>query len=117
MGTSVLQLTVTDRDATHNGPPFTFSIVGGNEDSAFQVNLQGELLAAALLSRQTKDHYLLQIQVSLSHRAWRTGRPLLQWLSKPTFHLTLFFHHSFLQLSPFLSFLLLIFHCILRELF
>lgn len=69
VGTSVLQLTVTDRDATHNGPPFTFSIVAGNEDSAFQVNPQGELLAAAALSRQAKDHYLLQIQVSLGHHA------------------------------------------------
>ncbi|XP_041951959.1 protocadherin Fat 1a isoform X7 [Alosa sapidissima] len=71
VGTSVLQLTVTDRDATHNGPPFTFSIVGGNEDNAFQINPQGELLAAAPLSRQAKDQYLLQIQVSDS------GRPQL----------------------------------------
>uniref|UniRef100_A0A8C9XKL9 FAT atypical cadherin 1a n=1 Tax=Sander lucioperca TaxID=283035 RepID=A0A8C9XKL9_SANLU len=31
-GTSVLQLIVTDRDASHNGPPFTFAIVDGNEE-------------------------------------------------------------------------------------
>uniref|UniRef100_A0A672IB29 FAT atypical cadherin 1a n=1 Tax=Salarias fasciatus TaxID=181472 RepID=A0A672IB29_SALFA len=38
-GTSVLQLTVTDRDASHNGPPFTFAIVDGNEGDAFRINL------------------------------------------------------------------------------
>lgn len=71
VGTSVLQFTVTDRDATHNGPPFTFSIVSGNEDSAFQINPQGELVAAISLRRQAKDQYLLQIQVSLHYQAQR----------------------------------------------
>uniref|UniRef100_A0A8C3A627 FAT atypical cadherin 1a n=1 Tax=Cyclopterus lumpus TaxID=8103 RepID=A0A8C3A627_CYCLU len=37
-GTSVLQLAVTDRDASHNGPPFTFAIVDGNEGDAFHIN-------------------------------------------------------------------------------
>ncbi|XP_063075464.1 protocadherin Fat 1a isoform X1 [Engraulis encrasicolus] len=71
VGTSVLQVTVTDHDATHNGPPFAFSIVSGNDDSAFQINPQGELLTASALSRQARDSYVLQIQVSDS------GRPQL----------------------------------------
>uniref|UniRef100_A0A8D3DX25 FAT atypical cadherin 1a n=1 Tax=Scophthalmus maximus TaxID=52904 RepID=A0A8D3DX25_SCOMX len=63
-GTSVLQLTVTDRDASHNGPPFTFAIVDGNEGDAFHIDQQGALVAAGALSRKSKEHYLLQAQVS-----------------------------------------------------
>ncbi|XP_036407043.1 protocadherin Fat 1-like isoform X2 [Megalops cyprinoides] len=63
-GTSVLQLGVTDRDASHNGPPFSFSIIGGNEDNAFQINQQGTVLTSARLDHKTKEHYLLQAQVA-----------------------------------------------------
>uniref|UniRef100_A0A667WIL8 FAT atypical cadherin 1a n=1 Tax=Myripristis murdjan TaxID=586833 RepID=A0A667WIL8_9TELE len=63
-GTSVLQLTVTDRDATHNGPPFSFAIVDGNDGDAFQINQQGALVAVGLLNKKSKEHYLLQAQVS-----------------------------------------------------
>lgn len=70
-GTSVLQLTVTDRDASHNGPPFTFAIVDGNEGDAFRINQQGALVAAAALDRKSREHYLLQAQVSDS------GKPQL----------------------------------------
>ncbi|XP_064191064.1 protocadherin Fat 1a isoform X3 [Anguilla rostrata] len=70
-GTSVLQLTVTDRDASHNGPPFSFTIVSGNEGGAFQMTQQGALLTATPLLRALKDHYLLQVQVADS------GKPQL----------------------------------------
>ncbi|XP_056135970.1 protocadherin Fat 1a [Lampris incognitus] len=70
-GTSILRLTVTDRDATHNGPPFTFAIVDGNEGDAFQINQQGALLAVGALNRRSQEHYLLQAQVSDS------GKPQL----------------------------------------
>ncbi|KAM9769203.1 protocadherin Fat 1a isoform 1-T2 [Menidia menidia] len=70
-GTSVLQLTVSDRDASHNGPPFTFTIVDGNEDAAFHINQQGALATTGVLSRKNKEHYLLQTQVSDS------GKPQL----------------------------------------
>uniref|UniRef100_A0A665T5P9 FAT atypical cadherin 1a n=1 Tax=Echeneis naucrates TaxID=173247 RepID=A0A665T5P9_ECHNA len=63
-GTSVLQLTVTDRDASHNGPPFTFGIVDGNEDNAFHINQQGALVTMGVLNRKSKEHYILQAQVS-----------------------------------------------------
>lgn len=65
-GTSVLQLTVTDRDASHNGPPFTFTIVDGNEGNAFHISQQGALVTVGALNRKSKEHYLLQAQVSHS---------------------------------------------------
>uniref|UniRef100_A0A673FGG0 FAT atypical cadherin 1a n=1 Tax=Sinocyclocheilus rhinocerous TaxID=307959 RepID=A0A673FGG0_9TELE len=68
VGTSVLQMTVSDRDASHNGPPFTFSIISGNEGDAFQITSQGVLVSAATLSRQTQEFYLLQAQVTDSGR-------------------------------------------------
>ncbi|XP_062333238.1 protocadherin Fat 1a isoform X1 [Osmerus eperlanus] len=70
-GTSVLQLTVTDRDATHNGPPFTFALVGGNEGEAFALSQQGELQAMGEMNRRAREHYLLEAQVSDS------GKPQL----------------------------------------
>ena len=63
MGFSVLQLVVTDRDSSHNGPPFFFSIVSGNEEGAFEVNQQGALLTVAAINRKVKDHYLLHVKV------------------------------------------------------
>ncbi|TRY88066.1 hypothetical protein DNTS_000045, partial [Danionella cerebrum] len=62
-GTSVLQLSVSDRDASHNGPPFTFSIISGNEGDVFGITPQGALVTAATLKRQTQEFYLLQAQV------------------------------------------------------
>uniref|UniRef100_A0A8C7P4Z4 FAT atypical cadherin 1a n=1 Tax=Oncorhynchus mykiss TaxID=8022 RepID=A0A8C7P4Z4_ONCMY len=64
MGTSVFQLMVTDRDATHNGPPFAFAIVDGNEGGVFEVNQQGVLLVVEELKRKTKENYLLHVQVA-----------------------------------------------------
>ncbi|XP_015819377.1 protocadherin Fat 1a isoform X4 [Nothobranchius furzeri] len=61
--TSVLQLTVSDRDASHNGPPFTFTIVDGNGDDAFHINQHGALLTVGVLNRKHKELYLLQAQV------------------------------------------------------
>ncbi|XP_041711685.2 protocadherin Fat 1a isoform X3 [Coregonus clupeaformis] len=71
MGTSVVQLIVTDRDATHNGPPFAFTIVDGNEGGVFEVNQQGALLVVEELKRKTKENYLLNVQVADS------GKPQL----------------------------------------
>ncbi|XP_047672539.1 protocadherin Fat 1a isoform X2 [Tachysurus fulvidraco] len=68
VGTSVLQLSVSDRDASHNGPPFSFSIVSGNEDHTYDITSQGALVSIGTLSRQNKDNYVLEIQVSDSGR-------------------------------------------------
>uniref|UniRef100_A0A6Q2YSL2 FAT atypical cadherin 1a n=1 Tax=Esox lucius TaxID=8010 RepID=A0A6Q2YSL2_ESOLU len=64
MGTSILQLTASDRDATHNGPPFAFSVVDGNEGGVFEVNQQGALLVVGQLKRKPKEHYVLIVQVA-----------------------------------------------------
>uniref|UniRef100_A0A8C0I6M1 FAT atypical cadherin 1 n=1 Tax=Balaenoptera musculus TaxID=9771 RepID=A0A8C0I6M1_BALMU len=75
VGFSVLQLAVTDRDSSHNGPPFFFSIVSGNKGGAFEVNQQGALLTAAAINRKVKDHYLLHIKVA------DNGKPQLSSLT------------------------------------
>ncbi|NXT46316.1 FAT1 protein, partial [Pluvianellus socialis] len=64
IGFSVLQLVVTDKDSSHNGPPFLFTILSGNEENTFQINQQGVLTTTAALNRKVRDHYLLHVQVA-----------------------------------------------------
>ncbi|KAJ7405115.1 Protocadherin Fat 3 [Willisornis vidua] len=64
IGFSVLQLVVTDKDSSHNGPPFLFTILSGNEETSFQINQQGVLTTSATLNRKVRDHYLLHVKVS-----------------------------------------------------
>lgn len=54
---------MTDKDSSHNGPPFLFTLVSGNEDSAFEISQQGVLTTAIQLKRKVKEHYLLHIKV------------------------------------------------------
>uniref|UniRef100_A0A8C7DLN5 FAT atypical cadherin 1 n=1 Tax=Oncorhynchus kisutch TaxID=8019 RepID=A0A8C7DLN5_ONCKI len=68
VGSSVLKLTVTDRDASHNGPPFSFTILGGDEGGSFIIDPQGTLRTTTLLDRTVKDHYILHAQVLDSGR-------------------------------------------------
>ncbi|XP_071255782.1 protocadherin Fat 2-like [Salvelinus alpinus] len=64
IGSSILQLVVTDRDTPHNGPPFTFLIVSGNEDRRFHVDQGGLLSISAPLKKKIKPQHLLKIQVT-----------------------------------------------------
>uniref|UniRef100_A0A2K5NBY5 FAT atypical cadherin 1 n=1 Tax=Cercocebus atys TaxID=9531 RepID=A0A2K5NBY5_CERAT len=75
VGFSVLQLVVTDEDSSHNGPPFVFTIVTGNDEKAFEVNQQGVLLTASAIKRKEKDHFLLQVKVA------DNGKPQLSSLT------------------------------------
>lgn len=59
----MLQLVVTDKDSSHNGPPFLFTILSGNEENTFQINQQGVLTTTAALNRKVRDHYLLHVKV------------------------------------------------------
>ncbi|XP_067842901.1 protocadherin Fat 1a isoform X1 [Heptranchias perlo] len=68
VGSSVLQLQVIDRDSSHNGPPFTFTIINGNEENEFQINPQGLLISSSHLNHKVKDMHLLQVQVTDSGR-------------------------------------------------
>lgn len=83
-GTSVLQLAVTDRDASHNGPPFTFAIVDGNEGNAFHISQQGALVTVGALNRKSKEHYLLQAQVSHSTEERVELRGFIDFSVRPT---------------------------------
>ncbi|XP_030067038.1 protocadherin Fat 2 [Microcaecilia unicolor] len=64
VGTSILELVLTDRDSPENGPPYLFRVTSGNDEKAFQVDQNGLLVTSSVLNRKTKDHYLLQVQVS-----------------------------------------------------
>ncbi|KAM8938795.1 protocadherin Fat 1 isoform 2-T2 [Pelodytes ibericus] len=63
-GYSVLQLVVTDKDSSHNGPPFTFTVLSGNDDNTFQIDQLGVLTTATALDRKLSDYFLLRVQVS-----------------------------------------------------
>lgn len=63
MGTSILQLVVTDKDSLHNGPPFTFSILAGNEEEEFTLDPQGVLRSAVVFKHMVATEYVLCVQV------------------------------------------------------
>lgn len=63
MGTSILQLVVTDKDSLHNGPPFSFSIVAGNEEEEFTLDEQGILRSAIIFQHRVATEYVLCVQV------------------------------------------------------
>uniref|UniRef100_A0A663MKD2 FAT atypical cadherin 2 n=1 Tax=Athene cunicularia TaxID=194338 RepID=A0A663MKD2_ATHCN len=64
VGTSVLELIMSDRDSPENGPPYSFQITQGNDGKAFDVTQNGLLVTSSILNRRTKEQYLLQVQVS-----------------------------------------------------
>ncbi|XP_045885762.1 protocadherin Fat 2 [Micropterus dolomieu] len=64
LGSSILQLVVTDKDTPRNGPPFSFHIVSGNEDHRFHVDQGGLLSLSAPLRKKVKRHHQLKIQVT-----------------------------------------------------
>uniref|UniRef100_A0A3B3S9R2 FAT atypical cadherin 3 n=1 Tax=Paramormyrops kingsleyae TaxID=1676925 RepID=A0A3B3S9R2_9TELE len=62
VGTSVLQLSVMDKDASHNGPPFEFSIVSGNEGGEFVLDHTGQLTSNQVFQKNTE--YIVQAKDS-----------------------------------------------------
>uniref|UniRef100_A0A8C5UBS7 FAT atypical cadherin 2 n=1 Tax=Malurus cyaneus samueli TaxID=2593467 RepID=A0A8C5UBS7_9PASS len=64
VGTSVLELIMSDRDSPENGPPYSFQITQGNDGKAFEVTQNGLLVTSSVLNRKMKEQYLLQVQVS-----------------------------------------------------
>lgn len=63
VGSSILQLLVSDRDTPLNGPPFTFHIVSGNEGRHFHVDQGGLLSLSSSLRKREKSQHVLKIQV------------------------------------------------------
>ncbi|KAK7921896.1 hypothetical protein WMY93_008798 [Mugilogobius chulae] len=64
VGSTLLQLAVSDKDTPKNGPPFSFHIVSGNEDRRFQVDQGGLLSLSAPLRRKSRARHQLKIQVT-----------------------------------------------------
>ncbi|XP_067103311.1 protocadherin Fat 2 [Osmerus mordax] len=64
LGSTILQLLVTDRDTARNGPPFSFHVVSGNEDRHFHVDQGGLLSLSGPVKRKVKPQHLLKIQVT-----------------------------------------------------
>uniref|UniRef100_A0A5F7ZWY3 Protocadherin Fat 3 n=1 Tax=Macaca mulatta TaxID=9544 RepID=A0A5F7ZWY3_MACMU len=62
VGTSILQLVVTDRDSFHNGPPFSFSILSGNEEEEFVLDSHGILRSAVVFQHTESLEYVLCVQ-------------------------------------------------------
>ncbi|KAM9320567.1 protocadherin Fat 3 isoform 2-T2 [Gastrophryne carolinensis] len=63
IGTSIVQLVVTDVDSYHNGPPFTFSIINGNEGGKFVLDQSGVLRSAVVFQHTVANEHLLTVQV------------------------------------------------------
>ncbi|XP_062856682.1 protocadherin Fat 2 [Trichomycterus rosablanca] len=64
VGSSIMQLSVSDRDTPQNGPPFTYHIVSGNEGKRFHIDQGGLLSIASPLTKRGKPQHLLKIQVT-----------------------------------------------------
>uniref|UniRef100_A0A8C2GUR9 FAT atypical cadherin 3a n=1 Tax=Cyprinus carpio TaxID=7962 RepID=A0A8C2GUR9_CYPCA len=68
LGTSVLQLSVIDNDASHNGPPFHFHILSGNEGAWFKLDREGLLTSNQVFRRSEGTEYVIHLQASDSGR-------------------------------------------------
>lgn len=75
VGTSILQLVVTDRDSFHNGPPFSFSILSGNEEEEFVLDPHGILRSAVVFRHTESPEFVLCVQV------WPPALCTSGWLS------------------------------------
>ncbi|XP_015197069.2 protocadherin Fat 3 isoform X3 [Lepisosteus oculatus] len=75
IGTSILQLSVTDKDSSHNGPPYEFSIVSGNEGNEFALDQNGVLKSGIVFRREGTTDYVICVQAKDS------GKPRLSSIS------------------------------------
>ncbi|XP_078140221.1 protocadherin Fat 3a isoform X1 [Centroberyx gerrardi] len=89
IGTSILQLSVIDQDSSHNGPPFDFRILSGNEGGEFVLERDGTLVANQVFRRDLATEYVIQIQVEdsgkprLSSSSMLTVRVIEESLHRP----------------------------------
>ncbi|XP_055370186.1 protocadherin Fat 3a isoform X5 [Betta splendens] len=89
VGTSILQLSVVDQDSSHNGPPFDFRILSGNEGGEFVLEKDGTLVANHVFKRDLATEYVVQIQVidsgkpRLSSSSTLTVRVIEESLHRP----------------------------------
>uniref|UniRef100_A0A4W6CNQ3 FAT atypical cadherin 3a n=1 Tax=Lates calcarifer TaxID=8187 RepID=A0A4W6CNQ3_LATCA len=89
IGTSILQLSVIDQDSSHNGPPFDFRILSGNEGGEFVLEKDGTLVANQVFRRDLATEHVIQIQVTdsgkprLSSSSMLTVRVIEESLHRP----------------------------------
>uniref|UniRef100_A0A3P8YCB2 FAT atypical cadherin 3a n=1 Tax=Esox lucius TaxID=8010 RepID=A0A3P8YCB2_ESOLU len=87
IGTSILQLSVIDLDSSHNGPPFEFRILSGNEGGEFTLERDGTLLANQVFRRDLATEYVIQVRDSgkprLSSSSTLTVRVIEESLHRP----------------------------------
>uniref|UniRef100_A0A3B4ZIB6 Protocadherin Fat 3-like n=1 Tax=Stegastes partitus TaxID=144197 RepID=A0A3B4ZIB6_9TELE len=70
-GTTLLKLSVSDKDSPRNGPPFEFRIVSGNGGSFFTLDQTGTLRTSRVFGPEAPREFTLEIQASDS------GKPRL----------------------------------------
>ncbi|KAM3601137.1 uncharacterized protein V6R79_008280 [Siganus canaliculatus] len=76
-GTTLLKLSVSDKDSPRNGPPFEFGIVSGNEGNFFSLDQTGTLRSNRVFDPDAPREFTLEVQASDS------GKPKLtssSWL-------------------------------------
>ncbi|GAB0180761.1 protocadherin Fat 3 [Grus japonensis] len=78
VGTSILQLVVTDKDSFHNGPPFTFTILTGNEEEEFTLDPQGVLRSAVIFKHMVATEYVLCVQAKDSGKPQQVSHTYVQ---------------------------------------
>ncbi|XP_033953237.1 protocadherin Fat 3a isoform X3 [Pseudochaenichthys georgianus] len=89
ISTSILQLSVIDQDSSHNGPPFDFRILSGNDGGEFVLEKDGTLLANQVFRRDLATEYAILIQVTdsgkprLSSSSMLTVRVIEESLHRP----------------------------------
>ncbi|XP_062869869.1 protocadherin Fat 3 [Trichomycterus rosablanca] len=71
VGTSILTLSVSDKDSPRNGGPFDFRILSGNENDVFSLDRNGELRSNKVFKPGATREYTLEIQ------AQDSGKPRL----------------------------------------
>uniref|UniRef100_A0A3B3XCQ2 FAT atypical cadherin 3b n=1 Tax=Poecilia mexicana TaxID=48701 RepID=A0A3B3XCQ2_9TELE len=72
-GTTLLTLSVSDKDSPRNGAPFVFRIVAGNEGSFFRLDQTGSLKSNRVFGPEAPREFILEIQVMASD----SGKPSL----------------------------------------
>nr|XP_006112269.1 protocadherin Fat 3 isoform X6 [Pelodiscus sinensis] len=78
VGTSILQLVVTDNDSFHNGPPFTFTILTGNEEEEFMLDPHGVLRSAVIFKHMVATEYVLCVQAKDSGKPQQVSQTYIQ---------------------------------------
>jgi len=66
-GTTLLKLSVSDKDSPRNGPPFVFRIMSGNEGDFFTLDQTGTLKSNRVFGPEAPREFTLEIQVYLNY--------------------------------------------------